>query len=730
MTYALIAMFATFAAPDLLTPGAHGVVVHNALVDLGPSAVAPEGLLGGRMHASLVNRLLAQDPDVLLAPFRDRNRDWGYGWPGEYVGKWLDAASLTYALTGDARLAARCRAVATAFIATQEPDGYLGTYPAAHRYVVPIQGPYDWDVWITKYGLLGLLRYWQVFGDDKALTAARKSADLLLASFGPGRKDIIAAGTHFGLAATSVLQPMVWLYRATGDKRYLDFCNYILTAYDQPNGSHLVSALLAHTPVNRIANAKAYEMLSNIVGLAELYRVTGRADLLRAVDNAWDDVSRNRLYITGGASSGEVFQPDDRFPPDASAAPQETCVTATWIQLSLDLLRLTGDAKYAEAVEYSTYNELLGAQLPDGSQWSYYVPLQGLKPYSRDLHCCSSSGIRAVAWAPFAAVMKREKPEAIVINFYEPGTYKVPLSTGVATVTIRGSYPLPGDVTVTVSGAGKVPVFYRGRPLHGAISIAPFVPRPEAVDGGAAYPSKVAFRYGPLVLAYDSAANSKLPAHSAKMIRLTPDALPTFADGAFTVPATLLRPTPHPVTLSLRPWYSAGSTGGAVQVWLDREGVPAPEMSVFFGAHESWSAEGNVLGSLCDDDPETYRVTFNGQPQADAWFAVALDAPATFSHLRFVHGQTFHDGGWYDASAGKPRFQIKEAPTSDWRDVGILDTYPATTATDAAGLRAGEAFDLILPAPVKAVALRILGKPATGDNPAQAFSSCAELAAF
>ena len=72
MTYALIAMFATFAAPDLLTPGADGVVVHNALVDLGPSAVAPEGLLGGRMHASLVNRLLAQDPDVLLAPFRDR----------------------------------------------------------------------------------------------------------------------------------------------------------------------------------------------------------------------------------------------------------------------------------------------------------------------------------------------------------------------------------------------------------------------------------------------------------------------------------------------------------------------------------------------------------------------------------------------------------------------------------------------------------------------------------
>ena len=724
MTCSLAAVFAMLSA-DLLSPGAHGVVVHNALVDLGPAAIAPAGLLGGRVHASVVNRLLAQDPDVLLAPFRDRNRDWGYGWPGEYVGKWLDAASLAYALTGDTRLADRCRAVATAFIATQEPDGYLGTYPAAHRYAVPIQGPYDWDVWITKYGLLGLLRYWQVFGDDKALAAARKSADLLVSTFGPNGKDIVDAGTHYGMAATSVLQPMVWLYRATGEKRYLDFCNYIVSAYEHPNGSHLLSALLAGKPVFQIANAKAYEMLSNVVGLAELYRVTGRADLLKAAENAWDDVSRHRLYITGGASSGEVFHPDDVFPSGDSANPQETCVTATWIQLSLELLRLTGDAKYAGAIEYSTYNQLLGAQLPDASQWCYYVPLQGLKPYSPGLHCCSSSGIRALAWAPFAAVMKREKPEAIVINFCEPGTYRVSLSTGVATVTIKGPYPLPGDATISVSPT-KVPVLYRGRPLSGSKSKVSFSGA-EAVDGGKAYPGKIAFRYGPLVLAYDSAANPRLPSHAARLLRIAPDARPTYASGAFTLPATLLAPTPHPVTVSLRPWYSAGSTGGTVQVWLDREGVPPPEMSVFAAAHESWSADGNVLGSIADEDPATYRVTFNGQPQVDAWFAVTLDAPATFSRLRYVHGHSFHDGGWYD---GKPRFQIKETAASEWHDVGTLDAYPATTATDSAGLRGGEAFDLTLPAPVKAVALRVIGKPACGDNPAQAFASCAELEAF
>ena len=38
--------------------------------------------------------------------------------------------------------------------------------------------------------------------------------DLLIATF-PGKKSILAAGTHVGMAATSVLEPIVLLYRLT-----------------------------------------------------------------------------------------------------------------------------------------------------------------------------------------------------------------------------------------------------------------------------------------------------------------------------------------------------------------------------------------------------------------------------------------------------------------------------------------------------------------------------------
>ena len=45
------------------------------------------------------------------------------------------------------------------------------------------------------------------------------------------------------MAASSVLEPMVNLYRLTGEQRYLDFCRYIVSSWDQPNGPKLLASL-------------------------------------------------------------------------------------------------------------------------------------------------------------------------------------------------------------------------------------------------------------------------------------------------------------------------------------------------------------------------------------------------------------------------------------------------------------------------------------------------------
>ena len=64
------------------------------------------------------------------------------------------------------------------------------------------------------------------------------------------------------------------------------------------------------------------------------------------------------------------------------------------MQLAIQLLRLTGESRYADTVERIAYNHLLAAQKPDGSALCYFTPLAGQKPYTAAMNCCTSSGPR------------------------------------------------------------------------------------------------------------------------------------------------------------------------------------------------------------------------------------------------------------------------------------------------------------------------------------------------
>jgi len=188
-----------FPGVSVVVPEPLPFVVQAGLPDaaelLSPSQTHIEGWLGARIDANEKNRLLTVDTEPLLAGYR--KRPGSHPWIGEHVGKWLHAATLAWAYTGDPALKAKLDRVAADLIACQEPDGYLGTYVPEKRFGL-YEGA-DWDVWSHKYNLIGLLTYYQYTGNRPALDCCRKMADLLIATF-PGKKSILAAGTHVGMA--------------------------------------------------------------------------------------------------------------------------------------------------------------------------------------------------------------------------------------------------------------------------------------------------------------------------------------------------------------------------------------------------------------------------------------------------------------------------------------------------------------------------------------------------
>jgi hypothetical protein len=258
---------------------------------------------------------------------------------------------------------------------------------------------------------------------------------------------------------------------------------------------------------------------------------------------------------------------------------------------------------------------------------------------------------------------------------------------------------------------------------------------PQLVLGDHGNAGRAALAWGPFVLAYDERMNPGLSAPASLGLAPQPGRPPLESEVTDTHLVFHARvrsaALPQARLAVFLPFADAGSDGGRYAVWLRGPGVPLPKNnSLFAFGRESRSREGNVAGSVCDGDLGTFVVTFDNRSAAADWFGVRLEAPVTIRRVMFTHGKAFHDGGWFDASGGKPRVQAQRERDGAWEDIGVLENYPATTATDPAGLKDGQTFVLQLDRPKRAVALRVIGKPATGDNPRQAFTSCAELQAF
>jgi uncharacterized protein len=737
-----------------------------------PDRLHLTGWVGGRIEANEANRLVKIDPARLLEGYR--KRPGRQAWDGEHVGKWLHAATLAWANTGDPALRQKLDYVAAELVKCQLDDGYLGTYMEKDRWT-------EWDVWAHKYNLIGLITYMRYTGNMEPLPACQRMGDLLCRTFGdePGKRDILKAGWHVGLAPTSVLEPMVLLYRMTGETRYLDFCKYILRAWEQPNGPKIVSTLLTLKRVDKVGNGKAYEMLSCLNGALEYYRtVGGDRRIFEACLNAWQDIVNKRLYITGAASYGEVFHDDFDFPNVANVG--ETCVTVTWLQFNAQLLRLTGEARFSEQLEHVVLNQLFGAQKCDGSAWGYYVQMEGKKPYSSTLdgHCCLSSGPRGVALISTFALST--DADGVVVNLYDAGKARLTLRNGMeVTLATETLYPGDGririaiDPVVTGSFAVKlrIPAWCQTssvRVNNGAVDSTPgadgyvaikrtwqkgdkveldFKLEPQVVVGDHKNAGKIAVLYGPLVLAADDellasigqkistvalagtdlAALEFKPEPAPENVKSWPGAQ-VFSVNAVTRKGTETLKSGSSVRIRLIPFADAGGTGSSYRIWMPLPN--AASASLLLPGKESRSRNGNAEGSINDDDPASFVVTFDNQPASEDWYAVALDEMVQVERVVFMHGKTFHDGGWFDASAGKPRIQVQTAKGGPWETVGLLGDYPATTATSAAGLNGGEKFVFRFAAPKNAFGIKVVGKPASGDNPQQAFSSCAELQAL
>lgn len=412
--------------------------------------------------------------------FRTQPDGMNGGWRGEYWGKMMRGGCLVYEYTRDKELYEILTETIRDILTVADNNGRVSSYSRDKEFTA-------WDLWCRKYVILGCEYYLDICTDEafktQIITFICRCADYIIAHIGNKNGQIEindASGNWLGLNSSSILEPMVKLYRFTNNKSYLDFATYIVNA----GGAKGVPVFrLAYE--NKLAPyqygvSKAYEMISCFEGLLEYYYVTGEQWCKTAVINFANAIIETELSIIGCSGiTHELFDyTAARQTVPQEYVSQETCVTVTWMKFCSRLLELTGEAKFADCMEQSFYNAYLGSLNTQRNICAYpqqrcvgenivdvCLPVDSYSPllpgkrgvvvggfqlmadmsYYGCCACIASAGIGV-----FMKSMVTANEDGITINFFEQGNTTIEHNGVNVTISQTTAYPVEGKIILNI----------------------------------------------------------------------------------------------------------------------------------------------------------------------------------------------------------------------------------------------------------------------------------------
>jgi DUF1680 family protein len=556
---------------------------------------------------------------AMLEMFRDRDRrplrDL-VPWAGEFAGKYLVSAVQVWRVTNDEPLKTDIADFVKRLTMLQAEDGYLGPWPKESRLTgrAPNVGPKGgetWDAWGHYHIMLGLLLWCEDTGDKAAFACARRIGDLFCNKYENARL-VDTGSTEMNLAP---IHSLCLLHQRTGGDRYLKLALKICDEFaatnkdGKPLAGDYLNAALAGKEFFQMSKPR-WESLHPIMGLAELFWITGEEKYRRAFEHIWWSIVKLDRHNNGGFSSGEQAQGN---PYHRGAI--ETCCTIAWCALGVEMLRLTENSIVADELELSTLNSILGMHSPNGRWVTYDTPMDGTRKASAheivfqaragspELNCCSVNGARGLGMISDWAVMASNN--GLLVNWYGPSTVTTRLPSGTALALAQETdYPRENRVRLKVSPSKatefalklRIPHWSRstrvklnGKSVEGVKSGAYLTlertwKRGDIVElefdfslhywrGERECAGKVSIYRGPILLTYDRRFNEmdpdQVPALDAATMGerkvTTADWLPPMVLLEFTGGAQ--RP------LRLCDFASAGMGGSPYRSWLEVKGV-------------------------------------------------------------------------------------------------------------------------------------------------------------
>ena len=320
----------------------------------------------------------------------------GTKWSDGDCYKWMEALAAIFEITGDPDIPPKLDRHIADIAAAQAADGYISTW-------VQLTGRERWsdvhdhELYNMGHLLTAATIHYRATGAENFLEVACRVADYLHGVFMPRPANL----AHFGFNPSQIMG-CIDLYRATANQRHLELATvFVDMRGSRPGGSDLNQTYM---PLRKETTAVGHAVTSGYLycGGADLLAETCDPELQQALTRIWNNLVETKQYVTGGTAAlhfGFSQRPELFNNPNAADGPRprrthvheahglefqlpnataynETCANIAHAMWALRMLRLTGDARYADNMELVLYNNLLSGMSLDGLKFCYTNPLR------------------------------------------------------------------------------------------------------------------------------------------------------------------------------------------------------------------------------------------------------------------------------------------------------------------------------------------------------------------
>ena len=333
------------------------------------------------------------------------------------VAKWLEAVSYRLTIEPDEKLEKTADEVIDLIGRAQREDGYLDTYYLIKEKGKEFTNLLDChEMYCAGHMAEAAVAYFEATGKRKLLDIVCRFLDLIAQRVGKEEGKIHGYSGH-----PEIELALVRVYKATGDKKYLDFCKYLIDERGcEPNffqqelesrnfinmwgGKDKKADTVycqAHKPLREQKEAVGHSVRAGYLytGAAHLALELGDKELFNACETLWDNATKKQMYVTGGFGSqvhGEAFSFDYQLPNDLSYT--ETCAAISFVFFAQKMLMSDVDSKYSDVLERILYNGSISGMALDGKHFFYTNPLETWDEQNKKVPAYRHNKVKRPGW--------------------------------------------------------------------------------------------------------------------------------------------------------------------------------------------------------------------------------------------------------------------------------------------------------------------------------------------